>query len=247
MTNRNGLKRSLLACVLAISAAATVRAADTVPWPLAESRVRPKEFGVQDDTITVIPATAFVGVVDINPDLSVSCLGCVIQLEYWAPFELPSGAVIDSIGVNNATDTNAIMGVALWQRMGNAVKTMQAGFSFPAHGWDTDYSGPLDIQVPYNFGNEWVLQVEQAANPSGTPEYFAWVEIHWHRTVGPAPTFPTFNDVPTSDFAFQYIEQLARSGITGGCGAGNYCPDAPLTRRQMAIFLAKALGLHWPN
>jgi hypothetical protein len=34
------------------------------------------------------------------------------------------------------------------------------------------------------------------------------------------------------------------SGITAGCGGGNYCPDAP-TRRQMAIFLAKALGLHW--
>jgi hypothetical protein len=52
--------------------------------------------------------------------------------------------------------------------------------------------------------------------------------------------------VPTSDGAFQYVEALAASGITSGCGNGNYCPDAPLTRRQMAVFLAKALGLHWP-
>jgi hypothetical protein len=36
---------------------------------------------------------------------------------------------------------------------------------------------------------------------------------------------------------------LAASGITGGCGGGNFCPDNPVTRRQMAIFLSKALGL----
>ncbi len=52
-----------------------------------------------------------------------------------------------------------------------------------------------------------------------------------------------FNDVPGSDFGYQYIEALAESGITGGCGGGNFCPDNPVTRRQMAIFLAKALGL----
>ena len=38
------------------------------------------------------------------------------------------------------------------------------------------------------------------------------------------------------------------SGISGGCGDGTtFCPDANLTRRQMAIFLAKALGPHWTN
>lgn len=46
---------------------------------------------------------------------------------------------------------------------------------------------------------------------------------------------------------FQYIEALVSSGITGGCGGGNFCPDAAVTRRQMAIFLAKELGLHWPD
>ncbi len=44
---------------------------------------------------------------------------------------------------------------------------------------------------------------------------------------------------------FQFIEALAESGITAGCGNGNFCPDAALTRGQMAVFLAKALGLHW--
>lgn len=38
------------------------------------------------------------------------------------------------------------------------------------------------------------------------------------------------------------INALAASGITGGCGAGRYCPDAPVTREQMAAFLVRATG-----
>lgn len=65
----------------------------------------------------------------------------------------------------------------------------------------------------------------------------------WNRQVAPAPSTATFNDVPTGHAFFQHIEALVGSGITGGCGGGNYCPNAPLTRGQMAVFLAKALGL----
>jgi S-layer family protein len=71
--------------------------------------------------------------------------------------------------------------------------------------------------------------------------------LQWHRQVSPAPATATFNDVPTGHFAFRFVEALAASGITGGCGAGTYCPDSPVTRAQMAIFLATALGLHFPN
>jgi hypothetical protein len=53
--------------------------------------------------------------------------------------------------------------------------------------------------------------------------------------------------VPTGHNFFQFIEALAASGITGGCGNGNYCPDNAVTRGQMAVFLAKALGLQFPD
>jgi hypothetical protein len=56
----------------------------------------------------------------------------------------------------------------------------------------------------------------------------------------------TFSDVPTGHWAFQYVEALVASGVTAGCGGSNYCPDATLTRAQMAVFLSKALGLHYP-
>jgi hypothetical protein len=41
---------------------------------------------------------------------------------------------------------------------------------------------------------------------------------------------------------------LKDSGITGGCNAAPpmFCPDQPVTRGQMAVFLAAALGLSWP-
>ena len=37
-----------------------------------------------------------------------------------------------------------------------------------------------------------------------------------------------------------WIEALAAEGITGGCGGGNYCPQNPVRRDQMAVFLLKA-------
>jgi peptidyl-Lys metalloendopeptidase len=49
-----------------------------------------------------------------------------------------------------------------------------------------------------------------------------------------------FADVPTSYWAAAWIKQLAAEGITGGCGGANYCPGAPVTRDQMAVFLLKA-------
>jgi S-layer family protein len=50
-----------------------------------------------------------------------------------------------------------------------------------------------------------------------------------------------FNDVPASNPFCPFIEELARRGITGGCGGGNYCPSASVTRAQMATFLVKAM------
>ena len=52
---------------------------------------------------------------------------------------------------------------------------------------------------------------------------------------------------PTTSPQFKFVEALFAAGITAGCGGGNYCPDNPVTRGQMAVFLASALGLHFPN
>ncbi len=72
------------------------------------------------------------------------------------------------------------------------------------------------------------------------------VRLFFRRQISPAPPAATFSDVPLSHPASQVIEALAASGVSQGCGGGKFCPDDPVTRAQVAMFLARALGLHWP-
>jgi hypothetical protein len=55
---------------------------------------------------------------------------------------------------------------------------------------------------------------------------------------GPAPLFA---DVPPTSFFCAWIEELARRGVAGGCGNGNFCPGAPVTREQMPVFVLRLL------
>jgi hypothetical protein len=52
---------------------------------------------------------------------------------------------------------------------------------------------------------------------------------------------PVFPDVPASSPFCRWIEELARRGVVGGCGGGNYCPSDAVTREQMAVFVLRAL------
>jgi hypothetical protein len=46
-----------------------------------------------------------------------------------------------------------------------------------------------------------------------------------------------FGDVPNSNIFHSDIDALVDSGVTAGCGSGNYCPNQAVTRGQMAAFL----------
>ena len=52
-----------------------------------------------------------------------------------------------------------------------------------------------------------------------------------------------FLDVMCPSAFADWIEQLFTEGVTGGCGGGNYCPNNPNTRGQMAVFLTKTFNL----
>ncbi len=60
--------------------------------------------------------------------------------------------------------------------------------------------------------------------------------------ISPSGQAQTFNDVPFTYWAWSSVESLAASGITGGCGSGNYCPENPVTRAQMAVFLERGMN-----
>ena len=52
-----------------------------------------------------------------------------------------------------------------------------------------------------------------------------------------------FFDVSPEHWAGNFIRLLACHEITVGCGNGNFCPEDPVTRAQMAVFLVKSLAV----
>jgi len=221
-----------------------------VSKPLLTASAEPRQFGTQDHTITVLSATQFKPT--CGPGIDAATLSrykepstiCSVVPRFYTTLDLPAGVVIDYIGVNTATTVDAAMGFTLHFRDHLGGTAPLASFSFPAHGFGTDYAGPLGILIPANVDRVFVLDVELAPGLLDY-QFFGYVEIWWRRVVSDPPPTPTFGDVPSSHPFYQFIEALAKSGITAGCGGGNFCPNNPLTRGQMAVFLSKALGLHW--
>ncbi|HEX2225222.1 MAG TPA: S-layer homology domain-containing protein [Thermoanaerobaculia bacterium] len=64
--------------------------------------------------------------------------------------------------------------------------------------------------------------------------------------VPPACTSQLFADVPCSSPFAPWINELATRGITRGCGDRSFCPGAPVTRGQMAVFLSSTFHLPVP-
>jgi len=58
----------------------------------------------------------------------------------------------------------------------------------------------------------------------------------------PTSTVDAFEDDTGSPHEAD-INALAAAGITQGCGGGDYCPTASVTRQEMASFLVRALDL----
>ncbi len=162
---------------------------------------------------------------------------------------VPQGASLLSIELD-ACDTSATEGIhASFGRVDSTGYTLLASVETGDPGTPGCSRFPADVtpapETVDNYLYQYIVSVQNATFNATTT--IGAVRVIYKLQVSPAPAVATFNDVPTSDPAFQYIEALVASGITAGCGGGNYCPDATLTRRQMAVFLAKALGLQWPE
>ncbi|HLK68427.1 MAG TPA: S-layer homology domain-containing protein [Bryobacteraceae bacterium] len=53
------------------------------------------------------------------------------------------------------------------------------------------------------------------------------------------PATPYFADVAPNHPYFPWIQKMKQLGITSGCTATTYCPDDPVTRGQMAVFIMR--------
>ena len=208
---------------------------------------RAQVFGTQDYNRTKVPAVAFTGAT-FNISGSVGRFGTAnVDQHFYAPLDIPSGAIVDYIGFNNFNDgTPSVMVANILQRTASGSVGVSLAVGNTAHAdWQTDLNAsPFGAQLLGDNGQILILDVEITASPN--LQFFGWVEVWWKRSVGDFHP-QVFTDVPPSHPYYTFIQALAASGITGGCGGGNYCPDNPVSRGQMAVFLAKALGLHWPN
>jgi hypothetical protein len=82
-------------------------------------------------------------------------------------------------------------------------------------------------------------------NPVTREQMSVFVLVTLDPTLNPPACVPpnTFNDVPETSPFCRWIEELAARGVVTGCGGGNYCPTAPVTREQMGVFLTQTFGL----
>jgi hypothetical protein len=95
----------------------------------------------------------------------------------------------------------------------------------------------------------WVFVYLALASPLAAPAQNIGATPDPAFTFDPPPCQgDVFLDVNCSGQFDAWIEQYARDGITGGCGGGNYCPNSPVTRGQMAVFVEKSMrgSVNWP-
>jgi len=219
-----------------------------------------------NSSYTAIPGTAFqrstyeIGGGFGSKESFADTLGCKPIADsqrgfFDAPVILPSGVQltrVESIGRDGGATSN--VGTTLWRRC-YAGADAQPIVDLASHSSGlADTPGAFllgtDLLTPETINNKecnYYLHVSLSSCAAGFTETLNRVVLHWNRQIAPAPATPTFFDVPQTHQFYQGVEALAGSGITGGCGGGNYCPDDFISRGQMAAFLSRAMGLHFAD
>lgn len=62
------------------------------------------------------------------------------------------------------------------------------------------------------------------------------------ENVPEGPAQPTFEDVPTDHWAFDYVEYCAAANIVEGFDADMYAPALIVDRAQMAVYIARSIA-----
>ena len=214
----------------------------------------PSNFGPGESVLSV-GAVSFVAVEDPNDgtvkgyrtNFDGSKYATVTGNSLAAAINLPTGAVIDvfDFEIYDNDPSNGIIlsaTVCSGSPAGTQCTLLGSNLIFGTPGWEYASILPAPTTID-NLNNQYFVQVDLPADSGAT--LLRRVEVFYHLQVSPAPLTATFTDVPTSDFGFQFIEAFNAAGITVGCNSSPpmFCPDRNVTRREMAIFFAKALGL----
>jgi hypothetical protein len=218
----------------------------------------PQAWGTTADSVVSIHATGFVLAISTVPASTEALYGdagfrsCATGECFWAhPLQLPTGALI------TGAELSACDGDATEQVEWGVISQQKPDIDFdevlvgPSTGATPGcQTFPVTLPVPAPVDNDTHSYILAVGAVPGTNLGFLSFRVRYRLQVSAAPAVATFADVPTNHPFFRFIEALAAAGVTGGCTPApspNYCPDAPITRGQMAVFLSVALGLHFPN
>lgn len=250
---------AIAALVLGNAAPSHAQAASgTEPSGVAQS---PEGVGDTSDTYGSSSTSYVVGAYDFEPFNSASTFNGQPGTGdrfftsaggfFLAPVYLPNGAVITRMEIQGC-DTNAGSNVfaTLYSNTtigGTQSETGHGSASTPGTPgcgfFSTNFAPAVTVT---NQTRTYYVQVTTGATDNTVR--FSAVRLFYNLQVSPAPATATFpNDVPTTHPFFRFVEAMAASGLTGGCSAGSFCPNDPVTRGQLSVFLAVALGLHFPN
>ena len=174
------------------------------------------------------------------------------QVDWWGRVFVPSGALIERLEMQ-ACDTTAtgqiLFGMARFDApasTGANVTPIGSTGTAATPGCAFFSVSPTAAVVADNRNNSYEIFVAWQGDFT-TANKVAAFRVFYRLQISPDPATAQFLDVPVGHPQHRFVEALSNAGITGGCGSGNYCPDAALTRGQMAVFLSTALGLHFPN
>ncbi len=162
-----------------------------------------------------------------------------------------SGSMATGVGVpNDTTITATTPNLAPGQLHDLSVVNTDKSIGFLERAWLADF---LDVPGADNF-HDYVEAIVRAGITAGcgggnycrnSPVTRAQMAVfllkakHGQFYLPPDCT-SVFDDVTCPSAFADWIEELVVEGITVGCGGNNYCPNNPVTRAQMAVFLLKA-------
>jgi hypothetical protein len=237
---------------LAIAAALAVLAVPLSAGAQGSAAPQTDVWGTQWTTTQTVGAWSFVGPMSDGGDGYRECStptgGCR------AAVDLPTGLSIHNLELDGC-DTSPVTEtvVQLWA-CGPApgpgtcavVAEGRSGLA-DIPGCSRFRSSVLPQLMVNNYNFTYFIDVFGSTGAGNAPVRFRGVRLAMLRNVSDPPATPTFTDVPPSHPYYRHIEALADALISAGCGNGQYCPERPMTRGELAVLLAEALGLNFPD
>ncbi|HEX4438866.1 MAG TPA: S-layer homology domain-containing protein [Thermoanaerobaculia bacterium] len=170
----------------------------------------------------------------------------------------PVALAADQSGNGVADPGESFVAAPAWENDG-LVATLLTGHASPvsdSNGLDTS-----DPDIDANYGTVPSLSTSDCQTATGDCYHFRFQDIprpsqHWDTSFDETLTTPdphhrwakrwtlhaglSFSDVSPTNGFYRFVEDIFHNGITGGCGAGIFCPTEPVTRAQMSVFLLKS-------